>query len=195
VPKQRLVEADLSEEFGASRTAIREALSELAGEGLVERVANRGARVRVVEYAEAIEIAEARRALESLCAAKAAENVTDAEIRELTAIGQAMSQAVDAHDRDLYAAKNNELHRRVHEISGQATATNLIRRLRGQNVRQQYRLAQKPGRAEVSINEHLAIIEAICRRDARGAESAMAAHLDSVITAMREVHNREKTTR
>jgi DNA-binding FadR family transcriptional regulator len=56
-------------------------------------------------------------------------------------------------------------------------------------------LAQKPGRAEVSINEHLAIIEAICRRDARGAESAMAAHLDSVITAMREVHNREKTTR
>jgi DNA-binding GntR family transcriptional regulator len=195
VPKQRLVEADLSEEFGASRAAIREALSELAGEGLVERIANRGARVRVVEYAEAIEIAEARRALESLCAGKAAEVITDDEIAELRAIGEAMSRAVDAHDRDSYAARNNELHRRVHEISGQATATGLIRRLRGQNVRQLYRLAQKPGRAEVSIGEHLEIIETICRRDARAAEAAMSAHLNSVIDAMRAVHAKESSAR
>ncbi|SJM55051.1 Transcriptional regulator, GntR family [Gulosibacter sp. 10] len=195
MPKQRLIETDLSEEFGASRPAVREALSELAGEGLVERKANRGARVRVVEFEEAIEIAEARRALESLCAKKAAAAVSDAEIAELREIGAAMQEAVETGDRERYALKNRELHRRVHEISGQNTARALIMRLRGQNVRQQYRLAQKPGRANVSVHEHLAIIEAICRRDPEAAEAAMAAHLDSVIRAMHEVHDQETAAR
>jgi len=71
-PNQRLVEADLSERFGASRGSIRTALLELGAEGLVERVQNRGARVRAVSLAEAIEITEVRMVLEGLCAAKAA---------------------------------------------------------------------------------------------------------------------------
>jgi len=195
VPNQRLVESDLSQEFGASRPAIREALSELAGEGLVERIANRGARVRAVGFEEAIEIAEARRALESLCAGKAAEVVTDDEIAELGAIGEAMREAVETSDRERYAAKNRELHDRVHQISGQQTALALIHRLRGQNVRQQFRLAQKPGRPNVSIGEHLAIIDAICSRDRHAAEAAMAAHLDSVIRAMHEVHEQADAER
>lgn len=188
VPNQRLVELDLSEEFSASRPAVREALRELAGEGLVERVANRGARVRAVGFEEAIEIAEARRALESLCAGKAAEVVTDAEIAELQQLGEAMEQAVAAGDRERYAAKNREMHDRVHEISGQQTAIHLIRRLRGQNVRQQFRLAQQTGRANVSVVEHAAIIDAIARRDRAAAERTMTAHLDSVIAAMHAVH-------
>ncbi|MCH1881332.1 GntR family transcriptional regulator [Agrococcus sp. ARC_14] len=188
VPNQRLVELDLSDEFGASRPAVREALRELTGEGLVERVANRGARVRAVGFEEAIEIAEARRALESLCAGKAAEVVTDDEIAELQALGVAMEEAVAGGDRERYAAKNREMHDRVHEISGQQTAINLIRRLRDQNVRQQFRLAQKPGRPNVSIVEHLAIIDAIAQRDRTAAERAMALHLDSVIAAMHEVY-------
>lgn len=195
VPNQRLVELDLSEEFGASRPAVREALRELAGEGLVERVANRGARVRAVGFEEAIEIAEARRALESLCAGKAAEVVSDAEVSELRELGAAMQEAVTRGDRERYAAKNREMHDRVHEISGQQTAIQLIRRLRGQNVRQQYRLAQKPGRPDVSVVEHLAIIEAIAQRDRAAAERAMARHLDSVIHAMREVHEQAEAER
>lgn len=195
VPNQRLVESDLSEEFGASRPAVREALRELVGEGLVERVANRGARVRAVGFEEAIEIAEARRALESLCAGRAADVVTEDEIVELSVLGTAMEEAVAAGDRELYAMKNREMHDRVHEISGQQTAIRLIRRLRGQNVRQQFRLAQKPGRPDVSVVEHLAIIEAIADRDREAAERAMATHLDSVIRAMHEVQDSAKTGR
>lgn len=191
VPNQRLVESDLSEQFGVSRPAVRETLSELAGEGLVEKIANRGARVRAVGFKEAIEIAEVRKALESLCAGKAAELITDDEIRELRGLGTDMSEAVAAGDRETYASKNRELHERVHQISDQGTANSLINRLRGQNVRQQYRLAQKPGRADVSVTEHLAIIEAVCRRDPAAAERAMAVHLDSVIQAMREVQEAE----
>jgi DNA-binding GntR family transcriptional regulator len=194
VPNQRLVEAELTEQFGVSRASVRAALSQLEAEGLVERTQNRGARVRVVSFDEAIEIAEVRRALESLCAGKAATVVNDDEIAELVAIGEAMEQAVATGDLGGYSAKNRELHARIHQISGQRTALSLIERLRGQSVRQQFALAMKPGRPSVSLGEHLAIIQAIARRDSAAAEQAMTAHLDSVIRAMREVHAQQPTS-
>ena len=73
MPNQRLVEADLSDQFEASRASVRAALAELTNEGLVERVQNRGARVRAVSLAEAVEITEVRMVVEGLCATKAAE--------------------------------------------------------------------------------------------------------------------------
>ena len=76
-PHQRLIEADLSERYDASRAAVRTALLNLTSEGLVERVPNRGARVRAISVDEAVEIVEVRIGLETLCARKAAENLTD----------------------------------------------------------------------------------------------------------------------
>ena len=70
VPNQRLVEADLVEQFRASRGSVRPALAELNVEGLVEQMQNRGAWVRVLSEFEAVEILEARAAVEALCARK-----------------------------------------------------------------------------------------------------------------------------
>ncbi|MGW0940906.1 GntR family transcriptional regulator, partial [Streptomyces sp. NPDC002666] len=55
-PAQRLVEDELAEQFGVTRASIRAALLELASEGLVERIRNRGSRVRVVTKEEAVAI-------------------------------------------------------------------------------------------------------------------------------------------
>ncbi|MFL6118815.1 GntR family transcriptional regulator [Actinophytocola sp.] len=187
VPNQRLVEADLSEQFGASRATVRSALVELANEGLVERVQNRGARVRAVSLEEAVEISEVRMVLEGLCAAKAAEHVSKDEARQLKAIGKAMRAAVSGGDVLGYSQLNQELHRLVRQISGQRTAREVLERLRAQSVRHQFRLAMRPGRPSVSLPEHLAIIEAICARDPAAAEEAARAHLRSVITALQEV--------
>ncbi|MFD8494723.1 GntR family transcriptional regulator [Amycolatopsis sp. NPDC059657] len=186
VPNQRLVEADLSAGFGASRASVRSALIELANEGLVERVQNRGARVRAVSLEEAIEISEVRMALEALCAAKAAERITDEEVAELREVGEMMQRAVSGMDPVGYSALNERLHRRVREISGQRTAAQVLQRLRGQNVRHQFRLAMRPGRPQVSLPEHLAIIDAICSHHPVEASAAMEKHLCSVIDALRE---------
>ena len=102
-PGQRLVEAELSERFEISRGVARSALVDLAHEGLVERVANRGARVRAVSVQEAIEITEVRMAVEGLCAAKAAEHITDEEIVELRALGEEMKAAVASADFVTYS--------------------------------------------------------------------------------------------
>src|SRR5882757_10790464 len=109
VPDQRLVEADLSERFGASRASVRTALVQLTSEGLVERVQNRGARVRAVSLHEAIEITEVRMALEGLCAAKAAERATEADRCGLREIGGRMQDAVAAGDVLGYSDLNKQL--------------------------------------------------------------------------------------
>lgn len=189
VPNQRLVEADLSEQFDASRATVRSALVELANEGLVERVQNRGARVRAVSLDEAIEISEVRMVLEGLCAAKAAERISRAEIKELKGIGRAMRIAVSGGDLLGYSQLNQQLHRRIRQISGQSTAREVLERLRAQSVRHQFRLAMHPGRPTVSLPEHLAIIDAICTNNPAAAEAAARTHLRSVIDALRQVEH------
>jgi len=186
-PNQRLVEADLSERFEASRGSIRTALVELGAEGLVERVANRGARVRAVSLAEAIEITEVRMALEGLCAAKAATRLTEDDRDRLRGIGTAMQEAVRSGDLLGYSELNRELHALIRTLGGQSTAQAILERLRGQNVRHQFRLALHPGRAAVSLPQHLEIIEALCAGEAEAAEAAVRRHLHSVIETLPEV--------
>jgi len=191
VPGQRLVEIDLSEQFSASRGAVRSALLELATEGLVERMANRGARVRVVQLDEAIEIYEVRMAVEALCAAKAAERIDAAGIKELRAIGKDMKASVASGDIGRYRELNQQLHSRVREIGGQQTAAAVLERLRAQSVRQQFKLASLPGRPRVSLPEHLAIISAVCAGDPAAAERAVRDHLSSVMDAMRAASRKD----
>ena len=186
-PNQRLVEADLSERFEASRGSIRTALLELGAEGLVERVANRGARVRAVSLAEAIEITEVRMALEGLCAAKAATRLTEDDRDRLRGIGTAMQEAVRSGDLLGYSELNRQLHALIRTLGGQSTAQAILERLRGQNVRHQFRLALHPGRAAVSLPQHLEIIEALCAGEAEAAEAAVRRHLHSVIETLPEV--------
>ncbi|MDT7583358.1 MAG: hypothetical protein QOE32_908 [Pseudonocardiales bacterium] len=187
VPDQRLVEADLSERFGASRASVRTALVQLTSEGLVERVQNRGARVRAISLAEAIEMTEVRMALEGLCAAKAAERLTDDNRDQLRGIGSAMQAAVAAGDLLGYSEQNKELHALIRALGGQTTARAILERLRGQNVRHQFQLAMQPGRAAASLPQHLEIIEALCAGDPDAAEAAMRRHLRSVIDTLPDV--------
>lgn len=184
-PGQRLVESELGESFAASRGAIRAALGELTHEGLVERIANRGARVRVVSVDEAVEITEVRMVVEGLCAAKAAEHVSAAEAKQLRAIGTDMQRAVDSGDVMGYSGLNQRLHDTIARLSGQSIASGVLVNLRARNVRHQFRLSLRPGRPGVSLPQHLAIIEAICTRDPAAAEQAVRAHLGSVIEALK----------
>ena len=183
-PHQRLIEADLSERYGASRAAVRTALLNLAGEGLVERLPNRGARVRAISVDEAIEIVEVRIGLETLCARKAAENVTPADVEQLRGLRSAIEAAVASGDLVGYSRLNQELDRRIRDLSRHGTATQLLERLRAQSARHQFRLAFHPGRAAQSAPEHIAIIDAIIAGDADAAEAATRAHLSGIVEVL-----------
>ncbi|GAB3283682.1 GntR family transcriptional regulator [Microbacterium lacusdiani] len=186
-PHQRLIEADLSDRFEASRASVRTALMNLAGEGLVERLPNRGARVRAITVDEAIEIVEVRIGLEVLCARKAAENLTEEDASGLVDLRERIQAAVEAGDLVGYASLNQEMDRRIREISGHATATRLLERLLAQSARHQFRLAYHPGRINQSAPEHIAIIDAVLARDADAAAEATRRHLEGIIALLSDM--------
>jgi DNA-binding GntR family transcriptional regulator len=134
-----------------------------------------------------IEITEVRMVVEGLCAAKAAERLTDADRERLRGIGTAMQQAVATGDLFGYSELNKQLHALIRSLSGQTTANAVLERLRGQNVRHQFRLAMQPGRPSVSLPQHLEIIDALCAGDPDAAEAAVRRHLSSVIGALPSV--------
>jgi DNA-binding GntR family transcriptional regulator len=185
VPGQRLVEQELSDALRATRGCVREALQDLAAEGLVELVPRRGARIRIVSVEEAIQITECRAALEGLCARRAALHAPAEQRLALRGIGTRMREAVEQGDLNTYSALNRQLHASIAEMSGQRVAGGLLDRLKGQMVRYQFRLAMRPGRPSKSLPQHLAIIEAVVAGDGVAAEAAARDHLDSVIEELR----------
>jgi DNA-binding GntR family transcriptional regulator len=185
-PNQRLIEADLCEQYDANRAVIRSALQDLAADGLVEIQRNKGARVRAVSLAEAIEITEARMVLEGLVARKAAERCSSEDAEELLEIGRAMRQAYERSELLAYSDLNARLHRRIREIARHGTSANLIERLGAQVVRHQFRLSLQPGRPAVSLPQHERIIECVVAREPDAAEQAMRLHLSSVAEALRD---------
>jgi DNA-binding GntR family transcriptional regulator len=183
-PRQRLIEAELAEEYDASRFVVRNALIQLAADGLVELQPNRGARVREISVEEAVEITEIRQSVEGLVAARAAANITDDEVTELRALGDELTAAVEQGELLRYSELNGTLHSRLRVIAHHSTATRIIEQLNGQMVRHQFRLSLLPGRPGVSLPEHLAIVDAVCARDPEAARKAMMEHVGSVIATL-----------
>ncbi len=145
-PRQRMIEADLCAELGASRFAVRTTLRALAAEGLIEVQRNRGARIREIPLAEAIEITEVRMVLEGLVAARAAERVTSAGQAQLRGIVAEMRRAVRAAELLRYSELNAGLHAAIRGAAGHPTAARILEQLRAQVVRHQFQLALLPGR-------------------------------------------------
>ena len=183
-PNQRLVEADLVEELGVGRAAIRTALIRLEQEHLVERERNRGARVRMISLPRAIEILQAREVLEGLTASRAAEHITAKDATALRADLAAQRKQLDRGDLLAASDANAAFHRRIVAIARHETAERLISSLHAQMVRFQYRTILAPGRSESSFAEHLAIADAIAAGDARAAERAMRRHIANVTEAL-----------
>lgn len=187
LPNQRLVEADLIQRYQAGRAAVRMALVELENEHLIVREPNRGARVRAITLEEAIEITEVRGALEELIARKAAERVTDEEAEALQLLVQRMRVAQEALDIVQYSQANRELHQQLYRIARHETAVRVLENLRAQVVRYQFRVSLVPGRMDVSLHEHVAIVDAVVRRDPAAAQAAMRVHMASVVDALRQM--------
>ncbi|WP_335984109.1 MULTISPECIES: GntR family transcriptional regulator [Streptomycetaceae] len=185
VPGQRLVEQDLADRMGVTRSSVREALLDLASDDLVELVPNRGARIRVVSVEEAVQITECRSALERLCARKAAEHADEQQRAALAEVGERLRAAVAEGAFEDYSALNRRLHDLVIEFSGQAVARRQLERLNTQMVRFQFRLAMRPGRPQESLPQLLAIVDAVLAGDPDAADAAAEAQLAGVIEQLR----------
>jgi DNA-binding GntR family transcriptional regulator len=184
-PSERLVESAVAQLLGAGRTAVRAALVRLDQEGLVVLEPNRGARVRLIEGREALEIEEVRGALESLLARRAAERISQSDLAELDSLTAEMRHRVEHGDALGYSELNARFHERIWDAADHPTAMRIVSRLKSQSIRFQFQTALRPGRAERSLHEHEAIVEALRGGDAGAAEAAMRNHLAEVLDTLR----------
>src|SRR6056297_173449 len=173
----RLDETRLAEQFGVSRTPLREAFQRLALSGLVELIPRRGAFVRQPGPVELMEMFEVMAELEATCGRLAAMRISDAALEDLRDANAKCQAAVEAQDSDGYYAENERFHRIIYQQSGnrfleQETAK-LHKRLKPFR-RQQLRFR---GRMAQSMAEHEAIVDALERTDAEQAGQALRAHV------------------
>jgi DNA-binding GntR family transcriptional regulator len=183
VPGQRLVEADLCELLNTSRGTVRAALSDLTHEGLIERIANVGARVRVVTLTEALQIVEVRMVVEALCVAHAAERITPKEIKELRKLADELRDCAEQPDVEGFAERTHAIFEAYVRIAKQPVAADVLNRLRAQNTRHRFRLTYRAERPKVALPYWLDIVDAICKRDPIRAQEAL----------RRQVHNIEES--
>jgi DNA-binding GntR family transcriptional regulator len=176
-PGSSLDEATLVEQYGVSRTPIREALIQMAAEGLIEIRPRRGAIVTSIGPARLIEMFEVMAELEAMCGQLAARRMTDAERQELTASHLACEEARANQDPDQYFYCNERFHAAIYAGSHNSflreQANQLHRRLRPYR-RLQLRVRD---RMSVSYKEHHAIVNAITSGDAEAAALALREHV------------------
>lgn len=160
-PGTHLDEVELAERFGVSRTPIRETLSLLAGEGLVEIRPRRGAVVAQLSPRRLVEMFEVMGELEAMCARLAARRVRDDQLDALEALHEQCAKAAEARDPDAYFYANEDFHQAIYRASQNdfliEQATSLQRKLRPYR-RLQLRVRN---RLQRSLQEHRAVLDAI----------------------------------
>lgn len=176
-PGSVLVQEQLAEQLGISRTPVRDALDRLASEGLVLR--SNGGRVQVAPLSidELREKYEVRQVLEGLALRLAAEHLDDNAMARLEALLQTMRNAADAHNHQLVTEAGNEFHDIIIAACGNKYLIQNLSSLNDSIRRYRQFAADLPGRATENIQEHEQIYLAMAAGDFALAVQRMERHI------------------
>jgi DNA-binding GntR family transcriptional regulator len=180
-PGSWIDEMKLAEEYGISRTPLREALKVLAAEGLVTMKVRRGAYVTEVSEKDLSDVYHLLSLLESDAAGVVAERASDAQIAELQSLHKQLEAA--AGHREKFFAINERFHMRLLEIAGNRWRDQMVADLRKVMKLNRHNSLLKSGRVKESMLEHRAIMEALARRDAKAAVKKMQEHFRNGLEA------------
>ncbi|HEY8485883.1 MAG TPA: GntR family transcriptional regulator [Limnochordales bacterium] len=174
-PGQRLVQEELAAQLGTSRQPVREALRRLESEGLIVPLPQRGFVVREFREEDLRENYHLRQLLESEAARLAAGRMPAEALEQLREVHRSMARAVRRQDQGSVVELNARFHRLVHQASGMSQLVRLIQQLwAGRTV---FTPVFVPGRAQRSVQEHQAILDALAARDGERAAQAMREHI------------------
>jgi DNA-binding GntR family transcriptional regulator len=180
-PGSWIDEVKLSQEYGISRTPLREALKVLAAEGLVTMKVRRGAYVTEVSDQDLAEVYHLLALLESDAAGVVAQSATDAELQELQQLHKELEAAVN--HRDKFFILNERFHMRLLEIAGNRWRNQMVADLRKVMKLNRHNSLLKSGRLDESLAEHRVLMQALERRDAASAVQRMQDHFRNGLEA------------
>ncbi len=184
-PGSWIDELKIAEEFGISRTPLREALKVLAAEGLVTMKVRRGAYVTEVSTKDLSDVYHLLSLLESDAAGVVAEKATPKEIRELEELHADLETAAHrgTSNTDQFFAVNEHFHMRLLEIANNRWRDQMVMDLRKVMKLNRHNSLLKTGRIHESLQEHRAIMGALAARDGALTRQRMSEHFANGLAA------------
>ena len=180
-PGSWIDEQRLAQEFGISRTPMREALKVLAAEGLVTMKVRRGAYVTEMSEQDVAEVYHLLALLESDAAAELASRATDAQLKVLQQMHAELETAV--RDRTRFFAINETFHMQVLELAGNRWRTQIVTDLRKVMKLNRHLSLFKQGRLAESLAEHRRFMQALLARDAKATQALVLEHFRNGLAA------------
>lgn len=178
----RLVQADIAAQLGVSTTPVREALRDLAADGLIRIDPHRGAAVHELDLEELEDIYEIRKSLEPLAIRKAAARITDEQLTEAQRLLDLMEKSKDS---GVWVDLNWQFHSLIESAANSPRLATLLKTV--QDASAQYvghAIKIVPGRSDEGNAEHQGIVDALRAGDGNKAAKILYAHLDGTLHAI-----------
>lgn len=179
-PAESLPEIDLAKEYQVSRNTIKKALMMLANDALVSIEPNKATKVRSYSKTEVLEFLEFRTELEGFIIRKAVPVFSSSGIEQLGHLLKEMEAHLSSSDLMAYSASNRQFHSIIYENCPNRTSVDVMMKLKNQMSKYESKTILIPNRGESSLEEHIAILDAVKNRNADLAEACMRQHIQNV---------------
>ena len=177
-PGERLMEVQLADELGISRTPIREAIRKLEQEGYVIMLPRRGSYVSSVSVHDVQEIFEIRSALESLSIGLAARRIENEELEQLQKLLLLIEGYIEDNDIENIVKTDVAFHDLLYQVSRNERLRTIVSNLKEQLARFRTLSMSYPGRLQDTLEEHREMVEAIANGDVEAARDAAERHME-----------------
>lgn len=195
-PGQRLMEIQLGEKLGVSRTPIREAIRKLELEGLVIMVPRKGAQVAHFTEKDIQDVLEVRAALEALAAKMACKRMDERSFLKLQLAITEYDYAARDKDIDVMIEKDVEFHETIFIATQNDKLIQLFNNLREQVHRYRIAYLKNMDESEMVHTEHMQLLEALQQRDENLAEKIASEHIQTqCVSIMRFITQTNKTNK
>jgi DNA-binding GntR family transcriptional regulator len=178
-PGERLMEIQLADELGVSRTPIREAIRRLELEGFVVMVPRRGTYVADISLKDIAQVFEIRGALEELAAGLAAERITDEELETLERMMVEINEYIEQGAFDKIVDTDVRFHDVLYHASRNTRLVDILNNLREQMLRFRSISMHYPGRLAATWEEHRQMVESIANHNSTMARRVAKKHMEN----------------
>jgi DNA-binding GntR family transcriptional regulator len=178
IPGTRMMEVELAEDMGVSRTPIREAIRKLEKEGLVTIEPRKGAYASQISTDDMVEILEVRQNMEGLAAFFAASRMKPEQLRVLREVEEAYNKAVEDGNTAEMIRYDSKFHKLIVESSNNKILIKMVEQLQETVLRFRYLYYDDFKRAEKMPEEHQMIVDAIANKNSEAARNAADFHID-----------------
>ena len=184
-PGERLMEIQLADRLGVSRTPIREAIRKLELEGLVLMIPRKGAEVAKISEKSLRDVLEVRRSLEELAIELACQRMSDSDIEDLELAQNAFREAVTAGDAMTIAETDEHYHDIIYNGTGNNRLVQILNNLREQMYRYRVEYLKDENNYPTLMKEHKDIVEGLVRKNKMQVTETMHQHVKNQAVAVK----------